>query len=56
MTFEDEQHFIFPDSNLKDSDNWNTSKFLSDKTKRDSYFYFANEDRNNYNYQETYWK
>ena len=51
MDFETEQHFLFPNSNSKEVDTYAT---ILNKTSRDQYFYYTDEDE--YSYGDTKWK
>lgn len=53
MDYESEQTFLFPNINQKDSDKYINYGIISDKTKRDSLFYRAN-DFEDYEYEN--WK
>lgn len=42
--FELEQHFLFPEVKIYDVDNYSKFSYISEKTKRDEYFYIQNND------------
>lgn len=52
--FDTEQHILLPEQN-KFSDNFNYKSKISDKTKRDSWFYYA-DNTDDYSYGDNRWK
>lgn len=55
MDFESNQHFLFPYNKVKESDKYNPFDNISDKTKRDSWFYYA-DNTDDYSYGDNRWK
>ena len=54
--FDYEMHFTFPDKKVFDSSEVNWNNKISDKTKRDSYFYREFEDNSQYQFEGMRWK
>ena len=54
--FENDMHFSFPDKQIWDYSETNWSSKISDKTKRDSYFYRDYEDNSQYQFEGMRWK
>lgn len=56
IDFETEMHFTFADKKVFDSSEINWDNKISDKTKRDSYFYREFEDNSQFQFEGMRWK
>lgn len=54
--FDTDMHFSFSDKKLYDYSEINWNNKLSDKTKRDEYFYMNSEDTSQYQFEGMRWK